>query len=976
LKIKVDDIGRTFECALHFAAYSGLNLLIVSFAGPGTAVQAVKSNIAAGRKTRIFNEDDEEIGFFDPPRGMYRSMERKSGDVFHAIVLHKSAVFNENPTNPTIIAPDGDIRTAVGRFITSKFAVPSEWETQYLDLLEYQEATTICSPHIKAWQNARVIEITGVKGSSTDQVTDETLVESIESALHTGQLKIPESEVKGRFDPEWTMKEYLRENAKILADQVKKIKPRHNFGNLDRAIGEMERIPFPAQGHVIQGMVNTLKEQDMAIASCDMGTGKSIMSLGVVNILHHQRGKGPMSVLLTAPSNTIPKWATGEIQSTLPDAKVRIIKTFKDAIRYAEKVKQGYQPKGLEFVLLSLDRAKLGPEPWCAATWKRVSSTNEYAWHCPDCGEPLPDPDHKKEDFLRWHGFACGTPPIKKTNLLPNGLPKGFIPKWIFPSKTRKCPYCETPLWRPALKQRGETNNKPRWYISFIFRQLKKHFDLYIADEVHQAKAADSGRGDAFVQLLKASKKVLCLTGTLVNGMSTSVKELLWRTDPKSLIREGFDFSSGTIKWAQEYGVLERVTRLDDGYDEGVVTRRKKNVTTKEKPGIAPELVVTHLLHRAAFLELKDLELPLPELNEVPVIITPDDDHLDAYKTFHTELRKACGRAYAAGVPGAYSRFLPETLGYANTPHLGAEVTLREGSEEEELIYAPAFPEDYYNAKEREMVRIVQDNLAQDRGCIIYCYHTQQRKSHHRIRQVLEDHSIESHVLESGVSPEKRIEWLARKEEEGAKVIICNNKLVEHGLDLLAWPTIINMELSDDINTLRQANRRNWRYGATRECRIYYLVNNQTQEMIQFKRCMLKRAHALMTEGRLDRSELASYGRDERTSLAADLADCLAEEGMEDRWKELAAKDVEDVETVKEKDFMSVLNETKHQLALKTLKLCGFSEEEINEALGEPEDAETFTRPTMLELAAFLPKKKKKPRKKTLPEGYVQPALF
>jgi hypothetical protein len=48
-------------------------------------------------------------------------------------------------------------------------------------------------------------------------------------------------------------------------------------------------------------------------------------------------------------------------------------------------------------------------------------------------------------------------------------------------------------------------------------------FDLFICDEVHEVKGGDTGQGNAFGALISKSKKVLGLTGTLINGYAESV---------------------------------------------------------------------------------------------------------------------------------------------------------------------------------------------------------------------------------------------------------------------------------------------------------------------------------------------------------------------------------------------------------------------------------------------------------------------
>lgn len=980
MKIRIDEAGRTFECVLHFSGNQGNTLYAASFAGTGSAVWGVASNILMGRRVSISGDDGMTIKILTTIPNGYRRFDTKVGDIFHCLILHKSAVFNEEKiTNPVIVAPDGDIRKAVGKYLTAKYPLPVEWGDKYYDILNTERITIIRNPLMSTWPDIKMVKISSVRSVTGSLINDDTIKEGIELAIKRGFFVFSGSGAV--FNPSWSMKDFLRANTKTLAEQVKKVKPRHDpeTDKLHPAIGQMERIPFPAQGHVIQALEKALKDQDMVIACGDMGTGKSILSIGLSNVLYSQKKEG-MSVLLSAPGITIPKWEKLEIAETLPDAKTYVIRSTEDAAKYLRMVRSGYKPEGLEFVLVGIDRAKLGPDPWFSGIWKRVARTREYAWHCPDCGEVVLNKYTKaaegEEPFLVWQDVAYGTPPELK-NLGPNGLPKRFVPRWKLPIKTRKCTSCGAPLWRPALKSRGETINKPRWFVSFILKRLRKHFDLLIMDEVHQTKAADSGRGDAFAQMVKSTRKVLCLTGTLVNGLSTSIKEIIWRTDPQSLIRDGFDFKSGSVAWAKRYGVLERVTRESDDHDDGVITRRKKNqIQPKELPGIAPEMVVNHMLHRAAFLELGSLGLPLVELKEIPLLVRMDTEHRDAYSIFHQTLKETCTALSKARVKGAFARFISSTINYADQPHLGAEVAFKSKSGEElaSPVHAPSFPEDHYHAKERELVRIVRENLAENRGCMIYCNYTDSFKMHHRIGDVLKAHGIESHVLESHVSPEKRVEWLAVKEEEGAKVLICNMRLVEVGLDLLPWPTIIFYQLNYDINTVRQSSRRAWRIGQVRECRVYYMVYEGTQQAAQFESCMIKRAHAMLAEGRLDRSELAAFGRDSRSTLASDLADCLAGEEAVRKWEELAKKDLDEtLEMVEESKFQEVLAKTKKKLARETLELCGLPADEIEDTIEDTTEEEI--KPSILELAAFLPKRKKKriPKKS---EGYEQLSLL
>ncbi|MEK1828920.1 hypothetical protein AAAC51_07170 [Priestia megaterium] len=191
-----------------------------------------------------------------------------------------------------------------------------------------------------------------------------------------------------------------------------------------------------------------------------------------------------------------------------------------------------------------------------------------------------------------------------------------------------------------------------------------------------------------------------------------------------------------------------------------------------------------------------------------------------------------------------------------------------------------------------------------------------------RTKEVLKAHGISAEILNEP-NTDKRAEAIQKLEDKGARVVITNMKLVEVGLDLLYWPTIINNQMSYEVPVFRQSNRRHWRIGQNKECRCYTLVYNGTQQMSQFLTVMSGRGHAMLTEGRLDTSELAEFARDGQTSLASDLAACFADNSVADSWVKLAEKDLASIETVAEESFKQVISERMEALANETRRLCG-----------------------------------------------------
>lgn len=990
-KIITNGEGRNFECALHFfitdRSYSFL--YGASFAGFPSAAWAVDAALCGMKKVTISSCKGKERVY--SPTGSLRHFEKKIDRLYHVLVLPRASLFLDDKSNngaAVVISWDGtDVKKAAGEYLAKHYDLPWELADKYHELFCLENLEIVSDPSLGACP----VKAARIGVSWRDFIlTAEKVDKVISNALKSGRLRIPKTLAQGKYTEGQTLQEYLKTNAQVFATQVSQVKPLYDpvkTEKLHPAI-VMERIPFPAQAHAIQAIVNLLmdKGKDTAVLCGDMGCGKSIISTGIANVMYHKQDKKQLSVLLTSPGMVVPKWCEYEIGATLPDAKVVQIGSAVDAQTYRKKggrwevitaaqylnrVRNGYRPDGLEFVVLSIDRAKLGPASWRGAVlWKRVKGEKEQmGWHCPDCGGRLTKMVDKTEVPMAWSDFI-ESPYVPGLFNLNGYQLSGTNVKWKQKVQFKKCSLCRAALIRPALKARGETKQSPRWYAALILKKLKKHFELYVSDEVHQTRSENSGRGFAFATLVKAAKKNLCLTGTLVTGMSTSIKEILWRTDPGALIQDGFDSKTGTVTWAGRYGVLEKTTRVTET-DDGSHTRRRRYQDEQpvEKPGISPELVANHLLHQTVFLELNDLGLPLVKLVEKPVIVELDDWHGELYREFHEELYKACKEDYMAGNQAAFAKFIPSTLNAVDRPDREMRVQVGEN-----IVYFPGCGKNYVSVKEEKLVEIVQDNLADRRGCVVYCHYTSYYAVHHRVRDVLKKHGINSvAVLESNVSPDDRVTWLAEQARKGTKVIICNMSLVETGLDLLHWPTIIFNQLSYDINTVRQASRRAWRVGQTRECRIYYLVAEGTQQMAQFQTCLEKRAHALMTEGRLDKSEMKGFVKSSRMSLAADIAQCISDENIGLKWTKLAEKDLENVEMYDEAEFRVVLKKAQEKLAAETLRLCGIEETvEVEDA--EPE--EEVKKPTYADLLLLIPKRTRKRKRNVLPEGVEQLTLF
>jgi hypothetical protein len=106
-------------------------------------------------------------------------------------------------------------------------------------------------------------------------------------------------------------------------------------------------------------------------------------------------------------------------------------------------------------------------------------------------------------------------------------------------------------------------------------------------------------------------------------------------------------------------------------------------------------------------------------------------------------------------------------------------------------------------------------------------------------------------------------------------VVICHPKLVETGLDLLAFPTLYFYETGYSLHTLRQASRRSWRIGQRFPVRVKFVTYTGTMQETCLRLMGKKMLVALMMEGKFSGEGLQALDTDE------DLMSAMARELVE-----------------------------------------------------------------------------------------------
>lgn len=618
------------------------------------------------------------------------------------------------------------------------------------------------------------------------------------------------------------LEEYKEAIRGHVIDQFKPLyQPSDRREYADR-LSALKRRPFAAQIDAIAGLVLALKRQPAAFLVGEMGVGKTAVSIAVAYLL------GMKNTLVLCPPHLVQKWE--KIRMTLPACEVIQVRSITGLCRSYRN--PASKPR---FFILSRERAKLSYR-WKPAvlSLKRILLMEEEG--------------RTKRAALSILACPACFAEVKDRDGIPFSLDQ-------LGRRKEKCLSCGGPLWE------ADRTGVRRYAIAdFIKQKMKGCFELFVADELHELKAKGSAQGLAAAALAGSAKKVLALTGTLFGGYSTTLFHLLYRFTPE--VKKEFRHNDEQ-RWASRYGILERITKFEEGHSEdGAVSRRRRYHTrVVERPGISPE-VIFHLIDKGVFLRLSDLAVRLPPYQEEVLLVEMDPAQKEAYKRLALDLITALKEQLAKGNKSLLGAYLQALLSYPDQPFREEIVIDKETGEI--IARAPALAEDRIYPKERRLIDLVREELSQGRKVLLYVTHTGTRDITGRLEKLLTSEGISVAVLKSHtVSPEQREGWIAEKLREGIRVLVTQPRIVQTGLDLLDFPTIIFYEPEYSVYTLRQAGRRSWRIGQRQPVRVYFMAYRETLQERGLRLIAAKVRSALAVEGELVDAGLSAFQEDQ-----------------------------------------------------------------------------------------------------------------
>lgn len=668
-----------------------------------------------------------------------------------------------------------------------------------------------------------------------------------------------------------TIYDYMRAHANLLGERILEQFPAlHQVQDpLSPRIEGLLRSPFPAQAIAIMGVAKRWQKARTGMVVAECGTGKTLISLGAIHV--HSEGE-PFAALAMVPPHLVEKWAR-EAFLTLPGVRVFFI----DDLRNGGDENKSH---GVNEVRLRQGRiVREGLRTTLSELRLRRDSTNPRKRWFSLCGRPslfVVGRERAKLGYFWRHAYriprsgpylGCavncdtGRPVLMNENRLTVAdFERVKICEAVETRGDRSCRPFYSPLWQ------ADRDKIPRMApIEFIGRYMPGWFDYAICDEIHQL-AGDTAQGNALGTLSSSTDRIVGLTGTLLGGYADDLFNTLFRLEAAGMKEHGYEWgTTGRSAFMQDYGVLETITKVEP--EENRCSKAKTTSMVRRKPGASPLLFGEFLMQLCAFVFLEDISAELPAYEENYLSVAMDPLLMAAYRELEDAIRKTLKEH--RGNRSVMSTMLNTLLLYPDHPYALGTLYGKEFDEELKrnvrfvITETRDLPDEQLYAKERKLIEEIKKELAESRRCQVFAVYTQKHDVTARLERILSNEGIRTAVLRASVDTSKREAWYARQIRDGVQVVISHPKLVETGLDLLDFPTIIFYESGYSLHTLRQASRRSWRIGQRRPVRVKFLCYEGTMQTACLRLMGKKLLVALTMEGKFAGEGLQNIDEDD-----------------------------------------------------------------------------------------------------------------
>lgn len=740
---------------------------------------------------------------------------------------------------------------------------------------------------------------------------DQNIADVVTSGLKSGAIHIPGTQdgQTDAFREIGGVASYLNAFGSVIAARIRgQFDPLYDPATepLSEAVLELNRYVEQTAGYPLYGaqlaaaeaLRRRLQKAKLGLLIAECGSGKSKVGSLALQAYFRQKQRKCLHIVL-CPSHMTGKWVR-ELDETIPNSLSAVVQSPEDFdALYAEYVRGSRTV----FAVLSKETARDGYMRRPAVRWNVI----KRGFTCPDCGSVI------QMEFL-----DCG----KKT--LVDATSDYFRTET---RANRKCEYCGAVLWTAttaeeqsewvrishvgyihrrfagqalkacktaaAKKQLEELGRNPNRFMTargacrrfplstYIKNKYSGKIDGLIADELHQF-AANSGQGDAMGELFAAAKKCIGMTATLINGYASGIFYLLYRTCSQLMQQDGQTFAAQS-HFAQEYGVIEDTYSVTEGGYNSNRRAVKRKKRSRQRPGVSPLVYSRFLLESGVFLTLMDMGKELPEYEEIPVPLSLPEKQYRAYaqleKSFQELFkdRSREGRKLAQKLLSVYLNLL---MAYPDQPY-GHKPIVHPVTADPILIPEDSGAPTDETEKDARTLDIIRAKVAAGERVLLYVNWVR-LDSRTRLKRFLSDAGIHAEIMEDTVPPRGREAWVAEKLRQGMQVMITNPGLVETGLDLNDFTTLIFYDMAFKLFTFRQASRRSWRINQTApRVEVYILYYRHTMQERAVRLMASKLSVAGIIEGGVMTDEglaAMSESEDMMSVLAKELAEGIRHE--------------------------------------------------------------------------------------------------
>ena len=743
---------------------------------------------------------------------------------------------------------------------------------------------------------------------------EKNIVAVIEDGLREGAISIPGAEDTS-FPNVRSVTQYLAEFGTQIGERIRR-QFSELFNPADELLSpEILRINefivencnyslYDAQLAVCESMKRRLQNGKFSLCVGEPGSGKT--KLGSTALSAYQQRNGGKHIkcfnVVMCPSHLTVKWMR-EIEESIPETWAAIVTNITELNRvynaYLQDDKSCY-------VIMSKEKARDGYMNRPAVSWNE----RKRAFLCPNCSV-----------IIEMDLIEDGT----KYKIPADGL---FFRREN--AKNRKCEHCENIHWTALSPEYGQDrDNRGEWVkvsdFGFVHRKLawqllpglekspvmydlvkavvdnpsgkfpntgaykraalstyiknkmRGKIDGLIVDELHQY-SNKSGQGDAMAELFQVAKKVIGLTGTLINGYSSGLFHLLYRVAPDLMLKDEKRYEN-PLDFNAEYGVTESVYELATPDYNSNRRSVKRKIKERQLPGVSPLVYSRFLLDSAVFLGLHDVGKDLPEYEEIPIQLEMKSHVADAYSFLENEFRYIMRNKREIA-----KKLLATMLGlltvYPDQPY-NQPIVVHPITGDDLIIPEDTSDSDELHEKDHHVLEIVKRKISEGSRVLIYTswirIDTQQK-----LYKLLTEEGYRVAILTSAVIPNKREAWVESQVENGIEVLITNPALVETGLDLNEFTTLVYYNVSYNLFTLRQSSRRSWRINQKApRVEVYFMFYEGTMQHRAITLMASKLAVAGILEGTLSDEGLAamSEAQDMTSILARELTLGIKNEG-------------------------------------------------------------------------------------------------